>query len=180
MSYSYIESSFTVVRFGLLPWCAEQEPCLVQVESTISCSCCPNQRAILRGMSYHKFLRDCNILPFVGKTLLLLIFEVKQGWQGIIQPLLFSSHSHSLLYQEWQIQRGVQSSPSVWQPWVTRILSWQGHKLLCLKCVIDLYAATVQRSGEVQGYTLLLNSSQIRKKKNLITFLEVHKMKSLF
>lgn len=89
------------------------------------------------------------------------------GWGRIGREL----YNHCYFLSTWnicpsrsdkEIQReDVKSSSSAWHPSVTRILSWQGQKLLWVKCVIDLCAAVVQRSGEVQGSTLL-NSSQIR------------------
>lgn len=52
------------------------------------CSCCPAHWDTLRAMAFQKFLRECNIFPFVRK-MLFLRFGIKKGWQRITTITVF-------------------------------------------------------------------------------------------
>ena len=80
VSYCYIKLSHAFFPFGLLPQHTEWETCSVQLKATVSCSFCPTHEEVLRGTSYQRFHKDCNIFPFVRKTLLFLGFL---GWSII-------------------------------------------------------------------------------------------------
>lgn len=129
-SYCCIKSSSIVFPFGLLTQCPEWGACSVQLK--------PSLLFLLPGPLRHP---QSNGIPEVPQGVQhfpicekdVVVFEVWDK-EGLAEdhnhccfpptPIPCPSRGHE------EIQGDVQSSPSVWQPWVTRILSWQGHKLL--------------------------------------------------
>lgn len=169
--------------FGLLPHCPERQPCSVQPKPTVSCCCCPTHWDVLRGMSCQKFLRDCNIFPFVIKT-----FSIFKIWGeggladnhktvAIFLPLLFPAPPGAINKSREMCKAHLQCDSPEWPEF------WADKDINSCKWSVLLICMQLQCRDQGKFKAIHCCWIPLRlggKKKNLITFTEVPKMKSLF